>query len=99
VNAIKFTPENGDINIRLKQDGETVICVISDNGIGIAPPDQIHIFERFYKVDKSRGRSPGGNGLGLALVKKIVIMHEGDVTVESALGKGTVFKVTLPIKE
>ncbi|WP_407309740.1 sensor histidine kinase [Desulfosporosinus sp. SB140] len=96
VNAIKFTPENGEINVSLKQDGETVVCIISDNGIGIAPSEQMHIFERFYKVDKSRNRSLGGNGLGLALVKKIVDIHRGDVTVESALGKGTVFKVTLP---
>ncbi len=96
VNAIKFTPENGEISVSLLPEGETVVCVISDNGIGIAPSDQMHIFERFYKVDKSRDRSLGGNGLGLALVKKIVNMHEGDVTVESALGKGTAFKVTLP---
>jgi len=99
VNAIKFTPENGEINVSLKQDGETAVCLISDNGIGIAPSDQMHIFERFYKVDKSRDRSLGGNGLGLALVKKIVNMHAGDVTVESALGKGTAFKVILKIKE
>jgi two-component system, OmpR family, phosphate regulon sensor histidine kinase PhoR len=99
VNAIKFTPENGEINVSLMQDGENAVCMISDNGIGIATSDQMHIFERFYKVDKSRDRSLGGNGLGLALVKKIVNMHEGDVTVESTLGKGTTFKVTLPINE
>ncbi|WP_040413180.1 HAMP domain-containing sensor histidine kinase [Desulfosporosinus sp. OT] len=99
VNAIKFTPENGEINVSLKQDGETAVCIISDNGIGIAPSELMHIFERFYKVDKSRDRSLGGNGLGLALVKKIVNLHKGNVTVESALGKGTVFKVKLPINE
>lgn len=97
VNAIKFTSENGEINVSLIPDRENVVCLISDNGIGIATSDQMHIFQRFYKVDKSRDRSLGGNGLGLALVKKIVNMHEGDVTVESALGKGTTFKVTLPI--
>jgi signal transduction histidine kinase len=59
----------------------------------------MRIFERFYKVDKSRDRSLGGNGLGLALVKKIVNIHNGNVTVESALGTGTSFKVTLPIQE
>jgi two-component system phosphate regulon sensor histidine kinase PhoR len=99
VNAIKFTPENGEINVSLIADDENVICVVSDNGIGIAPSDQMHIFERFYKVDKSRDRSLGGNGLGLALVKKIVNMHGGEVTVESALGTRTAFRVTLPIKE
>lgn len=99
VNAIKFTPENGEINVSLKQDRETAVCIISDNGIGIAPAEQMHIFERFYKVDKSRDRSLGGNGLGLALVKKIINLHKGNVTVESALGKGTAFKVKLPINE
>lgn len=99
VNAIKFTPKNGEINVGLKMDGKNAVCMISDNGIGIAPSDQMHIFERFYKADKSRDRTLGGNGLGLALVKKIVNIHEGNVTVESALGKGTSFKVTLPIKE
>jgi two-component system, OmpR family, phosphate regulon sensor histidine kinase PhoR len=99
VNAIKFTPENGEISVSLIPDGKHVNCVISDNGIGIAPSDQIHIFERFYKVDKSRDRLLGGNGLGLALVKKIVNIHEGDVTVDSVLGKGTAFKVKLPINE
>ena len=99
VNAIKFTPENGEINVSLIREGKNVICLISDNGIGIALSDQMHIFQRFYKVDKSRDRSLGGNGLGLALVKKIVNIHKGDVTVESALGKGTTFKVTLPINE
>ncbi|AFQ43930.1 sensor histidine kinase [Desulfosporosinus meridiei] len=99
VNALKFTPENGELNVSLKQDGETVVCIISDNGIGIAPAEQMHIFERFYKVDKSRDRSLGGNGLGLALVKKIINLHQGKVTVESELGKGTVFQVKLPTKE
>lgn len=99
VNAIKFTPKNGEINVGLKMDGKNAVCMISDNGIGIAPSDQMHIFERFYKVDKSRDRTLGGNGLGLALVKKIVNIHEGNVTVESALEKGTSLKVTLPIKE
>ncbi|MGB8451504.1 MAG: HAMP domain-containing sensor histidine kinase [Anaerocolumna sp.] len=99
VNAIKFTPENGEINVSLKSDGENVFCMISDNGIGIASSDQMHIFERFYKVDKSRDRALGGNGLGLALVKKIVTIHGGEIAVESALGKGTVFKVILPIKK
>lgn len=96
VNAIKFTPENGEIEVSLKQDDKSAVFTISDNGIGIAQSDQMHIFERFYKVDKSRDRSLGGNGLGLALVKKIVNIHRGVVTVESALGKGTMFKVILP---
>jgi two-component system phosphate regulon sensor histidine kinase PhoR len=99
-NAIKFTPENGGIHVVLGGNEDNVICTIADNGIGISPEDQIHIFERFYKVDKARDRSLGGNGLGLSLVKKIVEMHGGQVTVESELGKGSIFKVIMPkIKE
>ena len=95
-NAIKFTPEGGTIHITLAVDGERINCTIADNGIGITQEDQIHIFERFYKADKSRDRSLGGNGLGLSLVKKIVELHGGNVTLESELGKCTAFTVALP---
>lgn len=100
-NAIKFTPKNGTICItfqfEVQSDPQTVCCTIADNGVGIAPEDQAHIFERFYKTDKSRDRSLGGNGLGLSIVKKIVELHGGTVTVESEIGKGTAFAVTLPL--
>ena len=69
---------------------------ISDNGAGISESDRVHIFERFYKADKARDRSLGGNGLVLLIVKKIVDMHGGSVVVESETGKGTQFMVTLP---
>lgn len=95
-NAVKFTPEGGEIRVTLKSDQTNVYCQITDTGIGIAPEDQIHIFERFYKVDKSRERAIGGNGLGLSLVKKIVEMHDGQITPQSEVGKGTTFTVTLP---
>lgn len=94
-NAIKFTPEGGWIHITLATKGGKTICVIADNGMGISSEDQLHIFERFYKVDKSRDRSLGGNGLGLSLVKKIVELHGGIVSVESEQGKGTTLIVTL----
>jgi len=90
-NAIKFTPDGGMITIVL--NGNTV--VITDTGIGISEEDQIHIFERFYKVDRARDRSLGGNGLGLSLVKKIVELHGGEITVHSAPGRGTAFTVLL----
>jgi signal transduction histidine kinase len=98
-NAIKFTPEGGRIHISLSPltDGKTAAVKISDTGAGIAPDDQIHIFERFYKADKARDRSLGGNGLGLSLVKRIVEMHGGSITVESEIGKGTVFEIVLPV--
>ncbi len=95
-NAIKFTPENGRIRVTLTAGKDCVVCTVADNGIGISPEDQIHIFERFYKVDKARDRSLGGNGLGLSLVKKIVELHGGRIAVKSEMGKGTEFIVTLP---
>jgi two-component system phosphate regulon sensor histidine kinase PhoR len=95
-NTIKFTPENGMIFVKLIKDSEEVSCIISDNGVGITKEDQLHIFERFFKADKSRNRSLGGNGLGLALVKKIVELHNGSIIVESKLGEGTQFTVKLP---
>ena len=94
-NAIKFTPGDGQIGIALTSDEKSATVKISDTGVGISPEDQIHIFERFYKADKARDRSLGGNGLGLSLVKKIVELHSGSVAVESEPGKGTVFTISL----
>jgi len=96
-NSIKFTPSNGAITISLRQADEYAIILITDTGIGISEQDQLHIFERFYKADHARERSKGGNGLGLSIVKKIVEMHGGTITVESELGKGTTSTITLPI--
>ena len=95
-NAVKFTPKNGQIKVRLKKDDAQIVVEIAYNGVGISKEDQIHIFERFFKVDKARDRSLGGNGLGLALCKKIVELHSGQITMESALNKGTTFTVSLP---
>ena len=95
-NAVKFTPEDGVIRIILKADNNEVYCQIVDTGIGIGSEDMVHIFERFYKVDKSRNRTQGGNGLGLSLAKKIVELHGGHITLQSELGKGSTFIVYLP---
>ncbi|MDR2771297.1 MAG: HAMP domain-containing histidine kinase [Clostridiales Family XIII bacterium] len=95
-NAIKFTPAGGDIRVALAADGERIAVTIADSGVGIAESDRPHIFERFYKADKSRDRALGGNGLGLSIVKKIVDMHGGSVTVDSEAGRGTAFTVILP---
>ena len=95
-NAIKFTPENGYIGIHLSGNENEIEIKISDTGIGIAQQDQLRIFERFYKADKSRDRSLGGNGLGLSIVKKIIDMHGGKIKVESEIGRGTEFTVSLP---
>jgi signal transduction histidine kinase len=96
-NSIKFTPEGGGIQVDLYLCGNTVECKISDTGIGIDAVALKHIFERFYKADKSRERSKKGSGLGLAIVKKIVETHGGKITVQSDPGAGTVFTVSLPV--
>lgn len=95
-NSIKFTPNGGSINITINNSDSWVVCRITDSGIGISEEDKLHIFERFYKVDKARDRNLGGNGLGLSLVKKIVELHNGTIEVESGLGAGTVFIVKMP---
>lgn len=95
-NAIKFTPENGNIDVNLCSNENGIECKISDTGIGISPQDQPRIFERFYKADKSRDRSLGGNGLGLSIVKKIIDLHGGKISLISEIGKGTEFTVLLP---
>jgi two-component system phosphate regulon sensor histidine kinase PhoR len=97
-NSIKFTPQGGSVRVALRQQAGGVEVVVADTGPGIAPEDQAHIFERFYKADKSRHRSEGGNGLGLSIVKKIVDMHHGTVSVESPPGQGTRFTVALPVR-
>ncbi|HHY21315.1 MAG TPA: HAMP domain-containing protein [Bacilli bacterium] len=94
-NSIKFSDENGIISIRLFIDKDKIIS-IRDNGIGIAEDDLPHLFERFYKADKSRNRTRSGSGLGLAVVKKIVELHGGSIEVASELGEGTTFTVRLP---
>jgi signal transduction histidine kinase len=97
-NAIKFTPEGGLIAItQICEDSEAVVT-IRDTGVGIAAADQMHVFERFFKADKARDRSLGGNGLGLSIVKRIVDLHGGQVTVTSELGEGTAFTVILPME-
>jgi two-component system, OmpR family, phosphate regulon sensor histidine kinase PhoR len=96
-NSIKFTPPKGKICIELYRQPDKIEFKIKDTGMGIAKEDQAHIFERFYKADKSRTRSgSSGSGLGLAIVRKIVELHEGAIEVESMPGAGTSFKVSLP---
>jgi len=97
-NSIKFTSQSGTIYIELQRRQNKIEIKIKDTGMGISEEDQVRIFERFYKADKSRTRSNGGSGLGLSIVKKIVEMHKGMVNVESSLGAGTTFIVSLPME-
>lgn len=97
-NAIKFTPEGGTIAVRLRTAGTYAEASVSDTGIGIAESDLPHLFERFFKVDKSRNRQSGGSGLGLSIAKKIVDLHGGSIEAASRLGEGTTFTVRLPLQ-
>jgi signal transduction histidine kinase len=96
-NAIKFTPEDGLMQIKLRNGMDALEVEIADSGIGIKEENLEFIFERFYKVDKSRNRSIGGSGLGLSIVKKIIDMHKGSINVSSKLDEGTLFTICLPI--
>ncbi|MGG4092189.1 sensor histidine kinase [Paenibacillus lautus] len=96
-NGIKFSKDGGVIHVSTKQDIKNVTIRISDTGIGIPLEDQKRIFERFFKSDRSHSRKFDGSGMGLAIVKQIVSLHQGDIRVESELGQGTTFIVTLPI--
>jgi len=96
-NAIKYTPRGGRVRVELVRQGKTAVARISDNGIGIPKEDQLHIFDRFYRVDKARSRETGGTGLGLSIVKQIVLLHSGNISVSSLESEGTTFTVELPI--
>ncbi|MDH5744785.1 MAG: cell wall metabolism sensor histidine kinase WalK [Candidatus Aminicenantes bacterium] len=95
-NAVKYT-KKGKITVLLKKEDKNLSVEIEDTGIGIPEEHMSRIFERFYVVDKSRSRSLGGTGLGLSIVKHIVLLHNGQVNVESTPGKGTKFTVILPV--
>ncbi|HDW7838624.1 TPA: sensor histidine kinase, partial [Staphylococcus aureus] len=94
-NAINYSYEDGDINVRVYRDDFRVIFEVQDFGIGIKLEDQQRIFERFYRVDKARSRDSGGTGLGLSITKHIVEAHQGNIEVNSQVGKGSTFKVIL----
>ena len=96
-NAIKYTPNNGIVSINIREENEQAMISIKDNGIGIPEKDVSRIFERFYRVDKARSRDMGGTGLGLSIAKHIIEQHGGDISVKSEVGKGTEFKIKLPV--
>jgi two-component system phosphate regulon sensor histidine kinase PhoR len=95
-NSLKYTPEGGQVTIMLLSEPEEAVVVVEDNGVGIPPQDLSRVFERFYRVDKTRSRKLGGTGLGLAIVKHIVSAHGGRVWAESEPGRGSSFYFTLP---
>ena len=98
-NGIKYSENGGSVITRVRvQDGKAVISV-ADQGIGIPQEDQSRVFERFYRVEKGRARKNGGTGLGLAIVKHITQLYGGTVSLESEVGKGSTFTVTLPVAQ
>ena len=94
-NAIKYTPENKKIGVKLHQEDSQIIFKISDQGPGIPPEDQPHIFEKFYRASNIE-TDAAGSGLGLAIVKTIVESHNGRIWVESKVETGSTFFVVLP---
>ncbi len=96
-NAIKYTPEEGTVDIQVIKRDELAIIQVKDSGIGIPTEDLVHIFDRFYRVDKARTRNMGGTGLGLSIAKEIVNGHDGKIKIESEFGKGSVVIISIPL--
>lgn len=95
-NAVKYSPDGSKIKIDVKKSESQIAIIVSDTGCGIDGEHLDRIFERFYVVDKARSRKLGGTGLGLAIVKHIAQVHSGSVSVESTVGKGSIFTISLP---
>ncbi len=95
-NAIQYT-SRGEIKVLLNRDDHHALVQVQDTGIGIAPEDQPHLFNRFYRVNRDRSRQTGGSGLGLAIASAIAQVHQGEITLKSELSKGSTFAVRLPI--
>jgi len=95
-NAVKYTPSGGVVTVSLTADASHVTLVVADTGIGISPEAMPHVFDEFYRASNAKDMDADGTGLGLSLVKRIVDLYQGKVQVESELGKGTTFTVTLP---
>jgi signal transduction histidine kinase len=98
-NAIRYNRPGGRVVVSAKVASNQIVIQVEDSGIGISPADRQHIFDRFYRVDKSRSRAQGGSGLGLAMVKRIIESHGGAVTIDSTPGKGSIFTISLPAED
>ena len=98
-NGIKYNVSGGKLAVKLMRQNDNAILQVSDTGMGIPEDALSHIFERFYRVDKARSRATGGSGLGLAIVRAIVQRNRGEITVDTEVGKGTVFTVSFPVFE
>ncbi|MGN0342381.1 MAG: ATP-binding protein [Roseburia sp.] len=92
-NAIRYNRENGTVTVRVYRNQDEIVLMVADTGIGIPKDQQERVFERFYRVDKSRSKATGGTGLGLAIVKHIVELHDARIQMDSEVGKGTTIRV------
>ena len=97
-NAVKFSPQGGEITVSIREAKDELKVNVSDNGIGIPEKDLPHIFEKFYRAEAASIQAIGGTGLGLTIVKYIVESHAGRIWAESELDKGSTFSFTLPLK-
>ncbi len=96
-NAIKYTPEGGNVSISVMRRDDHAVLEVADSGLGISADDLPHVFERFYRADKAHSRQMGGTGLGLSIVRSICLAHGGQITVNSTEGRGSLFCVELPL--
>jgi len=96
-NAIKYTPRGGHIALKVRREGAWAVLEVTDDGVGIPQEALPHVFKRFFRVDSSRARDPGGAGLGLSIVKSICAAHGAEVEVTSTVGKGSTFRVRHPL--
>ncbi len=92
-NALKYTPEGGNVSLTVTDTAQQIVCTVKDNGIGIPVEHQAHVFERFYRVDQSHSRQTGGTGLGLAIVKHIAQIHKAEIRLKSVPNKGTEIQI------
>ena len=98
-NALKYTGDNGKVEISLVKEKKRAVIIVKDNGVGISSEDVHRIFDRFYRVDKARSRETGGTGLGLSIAQSAIEFHNGTIEVESSPGEGSEFRIILPLVE
>ncbi|NOT03915.1 MAG: HAMP domain-containing protein [Anaerolineales bacterium] len=96
-NALRYTPENGRVDISARLNNDQIEIIIQDSGQGVTPDEAAHLFDRFYRADEARNRNDGGSGLGLAIAKSIIEMHKGKIWAESKTGQGLKVSIVLPL--
>jgi len=98
-NAVKYSTERKEVHLSISKERDQFMVAIQDFGEGITGEDLDKIFNRFYRVDKARARTKGGNGLGLSIAKQLLASYKGKITAESVIGQGTIFRIKIPISK